>query len=188
MSLENAYTVLYNSSDVEVGTATTPLRIDPTGTTTQPVSGTVTANQGTAAAVAGAWPILVTDGTDTAAVTNATPGAGDFGLVVRVAGAITTTEAFPATSTVTSVAVTAVNTNLLASNANRRGAFFWNNGSGANGAVYIKLGTIASATDFTLRLSAQSFYELQQPNYTGNIDAIRQAAGTSNVLVTELSP
>lgn len=31
----------------EIGTATAPIRVDPTGTTTQPVSGTVTANAGT---------------------------------------------------------------------------------------------------------------------------------------------
>lgn len=38
---------------------------------TQPVSGTVTANQGTAAATAGAWPTLTTDGVDIALVTAA---------------------------------------------------------------------------------------------------------------------
>jgi hypothetical protein len=47
-----------------LGTAAHPVRTDPTGTTTQPVSGTVTANQGTAAAVGGAWPVEVTDGTN----------------------------------------------------------------------------------------------------------------------------
>jgi hypothetical protein len=38
---------LRNNSGTETGTATAPLRVDPTGTTTQPVSGTVTANAGT---------------------------------------------------------------------------------------------------------------------------------------------
>ena len=84
-----------------LGTSTHPVRIDPTGTTTQPVSGTVgvsslpalpagsnaigsvsvsnfpatqpvsgtvTANQGTAAAIAGAWPAKITDGTSTQVV------------------------------------------------------------------------------------------------------------------------
>lgn len=46
-----------------IGTVTT----EP-GTGTQPVSGTVTANQGTPAATANAWPAKITDGTDTAAV------------------------------------------------------------------------------------------------------------------------
>jgi hypothetical protein len=41
------------------------VRVDPTGTTTQPISGTVTANQGTAAALSGKWPVQVTDGTNT---------------------------------------------------------------------------------------------------------------------------
>ena len=38
---------LRNNSGTEIGTAAAPVRIDPTGTTTQPVSGTVTANIGT---------------------------------------------------------------------------------------------------------------------------------------------
>lgn len=41
------HTNLRDNSGVEVGTAGAPLRTDPTGTTTQPVSGTVTANAGT---------------------------------------------------------------------------------------------------------------------------------------------
>jgi hypothetical protein len=41
--------VLRSSSGVEVGTSANPLRTNPTGSTTQPVSGTVTAAQGTAA-------------------------------------------------------------------------------------------------------------------------------------------
>jgi hypothetical protein len=36
-----------SGGSVELGTATDPIRIDPTGTTTQPVSGTITANAGT---------------------------------------------------------------------------------------------------------------------------------------------
>lgn len=52
--------------------------ISPTGT--QTVAGTVTANQGTAAAVASAWPIKVTDGTNTASI--AVPGSGGSALLV----------------------------------------------------------------------------------------------------------
>ena len=40
------------------------LRVDGSGVT-QPVSGTVTSNQGAAAALSGAWPVKVTDGTNT---------------------------------------------------------------------------------------------------------------------------
>lgn len=38
---------LRNNTGTEIGTASNPVRIDPTGTTTQPISGTVTANAGT---------------------------------------------------------------------------------------------------------------------------------------------
>jgi hypothetical protein len=54
-----------SGGSVEAGTASDPLRVDPTGSTTQPVSGTVTSNQGTAAALASGWPVKVTDGTNT---------------------------------------------------------------------------------------------------------------------------
>lgn len=43
-----AVTLVRSSDNTEIGTAAQPARVDPTGTTTQPVSGTVTANQGTA--------------------------------------------------------------------------------------------------------------------------------------------
>lgn len=50
------------------------------------VSGSVTANQGTAAATASAWPIKLTDGTDTAAILpgSTVPLAGDAALVVSL--------------------------------------------------------------------------------------------------------
>lgn len=48
-----------------IGVSAHPLRTDPTGTTTQPVSGTVTSNQGTAAGLGSAWPTKITDGTNT---------------------------------------------------------------------------------------------------------------------------
>jgi hypothetical protein len=184
MSLTNAYTVLYNSADVETGTAANPLRIDPTGTTTQPVSGTVTANQGTPAVIGNAWPIKVTDGVNPAAVTNAAPGAGAFGLVVRIAGSVTTTVAQPATSTVTSVALSTVVATVLASNVNRLGAIFWNNGAQN---AFIKLGAGATTASFTARLSNQSEWELPTPVYTGIITGITSAA-TATLLATELTP
>ncbi len=51
------------------------LRIDGSGVT-QPVSGTVTANQGTAAALSGAWPVKLTDGTNTAPTMDVAARAG----------------------------------------------------------------------------------------------------------------
>jgi len=175
MSLTNAYTVLYDSTDTETGTGANPFTID----------GTVTANQGTAAAVASAWPIKVTDGVDTAEVVNAAPGAGAFGLVVRIAGAIATSIAQPATSTVTSVAVNDTVDTILASNANRMGAILWNDGPNN---VFVKLGAAATTASFTVRMSNKSEWEIPFPVYTGIITGICDTGQTATVLATELTP
>lgn len=60
------HTNLRNNAGTEIGTATTPVRTDPTGTTAQPVSGTVTANAGTGTFIVGdgTGPLTV-DGTVT---------------------------------------------------------------------------------------------------------------------------
>lgn len=57
-------TVLIKSDGTEIGTSSNPVRTDPTGGTTQPVSGTVTANLGTlnGAATAAKQPALGTAG------------------------------------------------------------------------------------------------------------------------------
>jgi hypothetical protein len=183
MALEQNSIVLFDSSDTEVGTAANPLRIDPTGATTQPVSGTVTANQGTPALVANAWPIKVTDGAQTATVLTTAPTANSPGLVVRIAGAISVTFSQPNTGTVTSVSVTTAVTTVLAANANRLGASFWNNGANV---VYIRLSAGATTALFTVRISNKGFYELQFPAYTGVVTGIT-AAGAAVVLVTELT-
>lgn len=53
-----------SGGSVELGTSADPIRTDPTGTTTQPVSGTVTATQGTAAAATAPWAVRLSDGTN----------------------------------------------------------------------------------------------------------------------------
>jgi len=60
-----AVTLVRSSDNTEVGSSGQPLRVDPTGTTVQPVSGTVTGNQGTPNSLANKWPVQVTDGTNT---------------------------------------------------------------------------------------------------------------------------
>ena len=56
------------ANTADMGDATNPVRVDPTGSTTQPVSGTVTANQGTPNTVANSWFMSITDGVRTASV------------------------------------------------------------------------------------------------------------------------
>jgi hypothetical protein len=83
--LDGAGNALASSTSAPGGTEQALIvRNIPSGT--QPVSGTTTANQGTAAASSGAWPAKVTDGTNVAAVKAAStaPAAADPALVVAV--------------------------------------------------------------------------------------------------------
>ena len=72
---------------------------------------------------------------------------------------------------------------VLASTAGRKGASFFNDSTQV---CYLKLGTTASATSYTVKMAAGSFYELPHPVYTGRIDAIWTSANGS-LLVTELT-
>lgn len=66
---------LYDASGNQLGTSGSPVRVDPTGTTTQPISGTLTANQGGAP-----WSF----------VGNVASGAADSGDPVKVGGVFNT--------------------------------------------------------------------------------------------------
>lgn len=164
------------------------LRVDGSGVT-QPVSGTVTANQGTSP-----W---VTSVSGTVAVTQSTSpwivaGGGTAGTpatgVVTVQGIsgmtpLSVISNKAATSAVTSVASSASNVTLLASNANRVFASIYNDSSKQ---VFIKLGTTASNTSFSILLMPNSYWEVPS-DYTGQIDAIWSAAN-GNARITELTP
>lgn len=107
----------------------------------------------------------------------------EYGIVTRnipsgTQNVITTSS----TSNVTSVAAATTDTTLLASNANRRGAMFFND-STAN--LYIKFGTSASTTSFTVKVGAAGYYEMPT-NYTGAVNGIWDAVNGS-VRLTELS-
>jgi|SRR5579872_2452166 len=102
---------------------------------TQPVSGTVTANQGTSP-----WVVSGTVSPSTVS-----------------SSVLTNTSA--STSSVT----------LLASNASRKMATIYND---SNSVLFVKFGTTASSTSFTVKMSANSYYEFPSPVYTGQIDGI----------------
>lgn len=100
-----------------------------------------------------------------------------------VTGTVTTKETRAATSSVTSVADTASSTTLLASNANRLGATIHNDSTVA---LYLKLGATASTTSFTVKMAADSYYEVPA-NYTGIIDGIWASDASGSARITELS-
>ncbi len=111
-----------------------------------------------------------------AKVTNANPSATDYALATRNIPIKTTT------GTTNSVASVIINTVLAASNAARNGLTVYND-STAN--LYIKLGTIASTIDYTLKMEPYSYFELPY-SYTGEIDGIWDAVNGS-ARITELT-
>lgn len=87
------------------------------------------------------------------------------------------------TGTTTSVAGSASNGTLLASNSNRLGATIYNDSTAV---LYVKLGATASSTSYTVQLAANGGYYEVPANYTGIIDGI-WASATGNARITELS-
>src|SRR5579863_31556 len=84
-------------------------------------------------------------------------------------------------STVSSLAASTANQVALASNPNRVGAIFWNEGS-AN--AYVKLGPNASKTSYTVYLGQKSEWEMPY-TYQGEIDVVFDGT-TGNLRITEL--
>lgn len=87
------------------------------------------------------------------------------------------------TATLTSVADTASSTTLLSANTNRVGASIYND-STVN--LYLKLGTTASTTDFTVILVPDTYYEVFG-GYTGRIDGIWASNASGSARITELT-
>jgi len=89
----------------------------------------------------------------------------------------------PSGSAITSVAAAVVSTQLLAANAARKGAVFYNNSSSA---VNIALANVNAVVSFSLILPANSSFTLQHGDYTGRVNAA-WATATGSMLVTELT-
>lgn len=135
--------------------------------TTQPVSGTVTGNQGTPNTATNGWPVKVTDGTNT--LTMDSDGAANVSIQGSTA------------AIVTSVVGSATNVTLLTSNAGRDMASFYNNSTSY---AYLKMGATASTSSFSVKIAPGSLYELPIPAYAGQIDCLWDTANGA-MLVTE---
>ena len=98
---------------------------------------------------------------------------------VPVSGALTITPATTATAVVTSVPVSTTVATLKAANAARLNLIVFNE----TGILFVKLGTGASSSDYTYRLTANTTLEIDE--YTGIVTGTK-SAGTSNAQVTEL--
>lgn len=102
--------------------------------------------------------------------------------VTSITNTVTTKETRSATATSANVASSATNVTLLAANANRLGATIYNDSTQV---LYVKLGTTASASSFTLQMAAGTYYEVPFA-YTGNIDGI-WASANGAARVTEMT-
>lgn len=72
---------------------------------------------------------------------------------------------------------------LLAANAVRRGLLVTNTDKNR---VYLKYGTTASQTSFTVVIPQDGYWEMPEPIYTGRIDAIWSGNGSGSAYYTEL--
>lgn len=86
------------------------------------------------------------------------------------------------TATSSNVSGSASNVTLLSSNASRKGATIFNDSSSI---LYVKLGTTASTTSYTVQLPQNAYYEVPY-SYTGNIDGI-WASATGAARIVELT-
>jgi hypothetical protein len=136
------------------------LRVDGS-TVTQPVTGTGTA------------------GTPATGVVTVQGISG--GTAIPVSGTFTTDKS--STSSLTQVTAATSSTSILASNANRVSATFYNNSTAI---LFLAFGATASTTAFTVRVMPNSYYDLPI-TYTGAISGIWNAVN-GNVCVTELTP
>lgn len=85
------------------------------------------------------------------------------------------------TANPTRISISTTNATLLSANTNRIGAIIYNEGSAA---LFIKLGSNASTTSYTVKLASGAFYVVPDI-YTGRIDGVTDT-GTGAALATEI--
>jgi len=165
------------------GTLTTPLRTDPTGTTAQPVSGSLAiVSTVTNLVQLNGQAISMNTGVRDAGTQRVTIATNDIVPVSQSGTPWLSKEVRSSSATNSSPSVTTVSTSILAANVNRLGATIYNEGPDI---CYVKLGAIASLTSYSLQIVVGGYYEIPFA-YTGAIDGIT-LIGTAQQRVTELS-
>jgi hypothetical protein len=149
-----------------------------------PVSATFTPSGTQDVNVVSTIPIPVTDNGGSLTVDGPLTDAQLRATAVPVSGTVSASVTnFPATSTgiatVTNIPVGTTVTTLSASNAAKLKVVIHNEA----GTLFVKLGTGATASSYSYRLTANTITEIT--GYTGDITAIK-ASGSAAVLVTEI--
>lgn len=86
-------------------------------------------------------------------------------------------------ATLANVASSATNVTVAASNANRRGLMIHNDSTAI---LYIKFGATASTSSYSVKIPADTYWEMSMPIYQGIVDGI-WASANGNARVTELT-
>jgi hypothetical protein len=151
---------------------------------TQPVSGTITANAGTNLNTS---LLALESGGHLANIDSHTPAFGQAAMSASVPVTLASdqTPLVSATATRSNVVAAVSDTSLLASNASRKGAIFYNDSTAI---LYLAYGAAAaSTTSYSVQIPAQGFFELPpQPIYTGAIRGIWSAVN-GTLRITEMS-
>jgi len=87
-------------------------------------------------------------------------------------------------ATLSSVASQDTNISLLAANVNRIGLLVFNDDTGT---LYLKYGTTASTSSYTVQIPGGGYWEMPLPAYVGAIDGIWVTSGSGSVRMTELT-
>ncbi len=85
------------------------------------------------------------------------------------------------TATVTSVASSASSVTLFAANAAAAGRTIFNDSTAV---LYVKFGTTASTSSYTVQIAANGYYEIARPLFGGRVDGI-WASANGNARLTE---
>lgn len=84
-------------------------------------------------------------------------------------------------ATLANVASSASSVTLFSASATVKGRVVWNDSTAV---LYLKFGTTASSTSYTVQLAAGAYFEFPQPLYAGRVDGI-WAAANGNARTTE---
>jgi hypothetical protein len=146
---------------------------------TQPVSGSVDVTGSSVAAS------ILTVGQQTMANSVPVTLASNQSALTVATHAVTGSLAHLTSSTaaLTNVAASASSVQLLASTAGRRMATIHNDSTAT---LFVKYGTTASATSYTVEMVAGAYFEFPHPVFTGRVDGIWESANGS-ARITEMT-
>jgi len=155
-------------------------------------NGALLVNQGLSASnYFDAWKVVLTNASGSAIGLNSTTpmwitGTMTANILSVISASITGTVATrldcAASTTVTGVLATVASYQVFATNNNRVGVSFYKTGGGT---AYIKLGTAASSTSYTVQVTNNGYWELSYP-YCGPITIIFNATTAGSVVATEV--